>query len=145
MPAGGGRGHGGAMPTDEFSGSSSPSSSAPRVTADRFFTVVRSWGAVRSVDLGQQRWMAGVCGALAKRWNADPLLVRGGFVLLTLLGGVGLAAYGVGWALLPDARGRLEAEAAHRGDVSAAFVLAVALVVVDLVLGHGLVGLDLHV
>jgi len=129
------------MPTDE----TSFPAAAPRSSADRFFSAVRAWGAVRSLDLGRDRWMAGVCGALARRWGADPLLVRGGFVLLTLLGGIGLAAYGVAWALLPDARGRLEAEAAHRGDVSAAFVLAVALVVVDLVLGHGLLGLTVHV
>ena len=131
------------MPTDETSSPSS-TTSAPRPTADRFFAGVRSWGAVRSLDLGRDRWMAGVAGALARRWNADPLLVRGGFVLLTLIGGIGLAAYGVAWALLPDARGRLEAESAHRGDVSAAFVLAVALVVVDLFLGHGLLGLNVN-
>ncbi|NAZ82442.1 PspC domain-containing protein [Kineococcus sp. R8] len=130
------------MPTDDTSSASSSGPSA--ATADRFFAAVRAWGAVRPVEPGQRRWLAGVCGALATRWNADPLLVRGGFVLLTLLGGVGLALYGLAWALLPDARGRLEAESAVRGDVSAALVLATALVVVDLVAGHGLLGLDLQ-
>lgn len=50
---------------------------------------------------------AGVCSALARTWDIDPLLVRVGFVVLTLLtGGFALAAYFVLWALIPATGGR---------------------------------------
>lgn len=47
--------------------------------------------------------LAGVCAALARSWDTDPLLVRLGFVVLTLLtGGFAVAAYLVLWALIPE-------------------------------------------
>jgi len=108
-----------------------------RAGIDRFYDAVRGWGAVR----GSDRWVAGVCGGLGRRFGLDPLVVRGAFVLLALMGGVGLLLYGLGWALLPDAAGRIEAEAARHGDVSASLVAAGALVLLDLLLGNGLLGL----
>jgi phage shock protein PspC (stress-responsive transcriptional regulator) len=105
--------------------------------ADRFFGAVRGSGLVRSDD----RWVAGVAGGLARRLGVDPLAVRVAFVVLSLFGGLGLGLYGLAWALLPDASGRIEAQAAQRGDVSGALALAVGLVVLDLILGQGLLGL----
>jgi phage shock protein PspC (stress-responsive transcriptional regulator) len=67
------------------------------------------------------RWAAGVAAGLARRWNVDPLLVRGGFVALTLLGGLGVLAYGVGWLLLPQADGRIHVEEAGHGKLSPGF------------------------
>lgn len=110
---------------------------AHRAGIDRFYDAVRGWGAVR----GSDRWFAGVGAALARRFGLDPLIVRSVLVLLTLLGGVGLLVYGLGWALLPDATGRIEAEAARHGDVSASLVAAGVLVVLDLLVGNGLLGL----
>jgi phage shock protein PspC (stress-responsive transcriptional regulator) len=104
---------------------------------DRFFAAIRRTGLVRSRD----RWVAGVAGGIAERLNVNPMAVRIGFVVLSLFGGVGLGLYGLAWALLPDATGRIEAQAAQRGDVSGALALAVGLVVLDLVLGNGLLGL----
>lgn len=106
-------------------------------TADRFFAAIRRSGIVRSHD----RWVAGVAGGLAERTGVNPLAVRAAFVVLSLFGGVGLGLYGIAWALLPDRTGRIEAQAAQRGDVSGALALAVGLVVLDLVLGNGLLGL----
>ncbi|WP_432562419.1 PspC domain-containing protein [Kineococcus sp. SYSU DK003] len=107
----------------------------------KFFATIRSAGVVRSQD----RWFAGVCGGIAARLGLDPLLVRGVLAALTVVGGLGLAVYGLCWLLLPDGRpeagGRLEAEAVLRGDVSGAAWLAGALVVADLVLPRALVGL----
>ncbi|MEZ0163470.1 PspC domain-containing protein [Kineococcus sp. LSe6-4] len=122
----------------------------------RFFATVRSSGVERTPD----RWFAGVCGGVAQRLGVDPLLVRGVLVALTVVGGLGLAAYGVCWLLLPDGRsasavgdapedrpdaprtpGRIEAEAVLRGDVSGAAWLAGALVLADLVLPRALLGL----
>ncbi|WP_369056151.1 PspC domain-containing protein [Kineococcus terrestris] len=110
---------------------------APRPSTDRFFDGVRAWGAVRD---DEDRWFAGVAGALARRWDVDPVVVRGAFIGLTVVGGLGFAAYGIGWALLPDARGRIEAEAASRGDVSGSLAGAVALLLLDLLVGRGLLG-----
>ena len=126
--------------TNQPATSGFPAGPAPRTAADRFFAAVRQYGAVRATEHGPRRRVAGVAGALAERWGIAPWVLRGAFVVLTLAGGIGLGLYGLGWALLPDARGRLEAEAAHRGDVSPTFVLVVALIVVDLLLGHGLLG-----
>ncbi|MEZ0494136.1 PspC domain-containing protein [Kineococcus sp. TBRC 1896] len=122
----------------------------------KFFATVRSSGVERTQD----RWFAGVCGGVAERLGVDPLLVRGVLVALTVVGGLGLAAYGVCWLLLPDGRpasaggddpgerpedprtpGRIEAEAVLRGDVSGPAWLAGALVLADLVLPRALLGL----
>ncbi|WP_337062762.1 PspC domain-containing protein [Kineococcus sp. G2] len=97
--------------------------------------LVRSWGVVR----GQDRWFAGVCGGVAARLGVDPVLLRGLLVALVLVGGLGLALYGLAWAVLPDERGRVELEAAARGDVSGSLALAAALVLLDLSVG-GLAG-----
>jgi phage shock protein PspC (stress-responsive transcriptional regulator) len=45
--------------------------------------------------------LAGLCGGVAQRWGVDPLLVRVGWVLLVLSGGVGLVLYLAGWLLIP--------------------------------------------
>ena len=47
--------------------------------------------------------LAGVCGGVAERWGLDPVLVRVGFVLLALTGGIGVVLYLAGWLLLPAA------------------------------------------
>ena len=45
--------------------------------------------------------LAGLCGGIARQWGVDPLLVRIGFALLALSGGIGLVLYLAGWLLLP--------------------------------------------
>jgi phage shock protein PspC (stress-responsive transcriptional regulator) len=45
--------------------------------------------------------LAGLCGGVAQHWGVDPLLVRVGWVLLALSGGVGLVLYLAGWLLIP--------------------------------------------
>jgi phage shock protein PspC (stress-responsive transcriptional regulator) len=45
--------------------------------------------------------LAGLCGGVAQHWKVDPLLVRVGWVLLALSGGVGLVLYLAGWLLIP--------------------------------------------
>ncbi len=51
------------------------------------------------------RMIAGVCGGLAEYLNADPTLVRVGFVLLSLLSAAfpGLLVYLVLWLVVPEA------------------------------------------
>jgi phage shock protein PspC (stress-responsive transcriptional regulator) len=45
--------------------------------------------------------LAGLCGGIARQWGIDPVLVRVGFAVLALSGGVGLVLYLAGWLLLP--------------------------------------------
>jgi len=61
------------------------------------------------------------------------LLVRAIFVVSFLLGGLGLVAYGLGWALLPEQRdGRIHLEETIRGRFDVALLGAIALVIVGL-------------
>ena len=46
--------------------------------------------------------LGGVCGGLGRRFGVDPMVVRLAAVVLTLANGVGLAAYLLAWALLPE-------------------------------------------
>jgi phage shock protein PspC (stress-responsive transcriptional regulator) len=45
--------------------------------------------------------LAGVCGGVARHWNVDPVLVRVGWALLALSGGVGVVLYAAAWLLVP--------------------------------------------
>lgn len=45
--------------------------------------------------------LAGLAGGVAEHWGIDPVLVRVGWVLLALSGGVGLVLYVAGWLLIP--------------------------------------------
>lgn len=47
------------------------------------------------------RVLAGVASAIAERTNTATWLVRLGFVITTLFGGLGLLAYLIGWFVLP--------------------------------------------
>ena len=50
----------------------------------------------------RDRHVAGVAGGLAAHFHIDPTLVRIGFVVLTVLGGSGVAFYLLGWLFLPE-------------------------------------------
>ena len=100
-----------------------PSASTGHGTDD-FFNRIRSVGVARP-DEG--RWIAGVAAGLSRRWDIDPILVRGGFVALTFAGGLGVVFYGLAWLLLPQDDGRIHLQQAIRGDFTAGFVGAVIL------------------
>jgi phage shock protein PspC (stress-responsive transcriptional regulator) len=91
---------------------------------DDFFDKIRSLGVTRP-DEG--RWGAGVAAGLARRWDIDVVLVRGIFVALTIVGGLGVAAYGLAWLFLPQDDGRIHLQQAIHGEFSAGFVGAVIL------------------
>lgn len=92
-----------------------PFAPAPQPESARFFQWLRGLG----VQRGPNRWMGGVCSGLANKWGIDPVIVRGLAVVLTLFFGVGLLAYGVAWALLPEPDGRIHVEEVARGRWSA--------------------------
>ncbi len=76
--------------------------------------------------------VAGVAAGLARRLGIDPIIVRVAFVATTMVGGVGLAGYLLGWALMPvdgSARAPVERIVARRDTwliVAGAVCLAVA-------------------
>jgi phage shock protein PspC (stress-responsive transcriptional regulator) len=45
--------------------------------------------------------LTGLCGGVAQHWGIDPVLVRVGWTLLALSGGIGLVLYLAGWLLIP--------------------------------------------
>ena len=49
----------------------------------------------------EDKMIAGVASGLADYVNVDPVIVRVAFVILALVGGVGLIAYGALWWLVP--------------------------------------------
>lgn len=101
-------------------------------TADsttRFFDWVRGLDVARTDD----RWLAGVCGAVARRTGLDPLVVRGIVVVVALLGGPVFLAYAVGWALLPDTAGRIHVERMIRGVLDPALIAIGVFVVLTFV------------
>ncbi|MBE7699434.1 PspC domain-containing protein [Oerskovia sp. Sa1BUA8] len=101
---------------------------------DRFFDTVRRIGISRS----EERWVGGVAGGIADRFGIDPLIVRGILVVSVFLGGAGLVLYGLGWALLPEARdGRIHLQQAIRGDFDVAMLGAAATTVVGLSWNNG--------
>lgn len=56
------------------------------------------WSIRRSVT---DKRVAGVCGGVARHWGVDPILVRVGWLLLALSGGVGVVLYLAAWLLIP--------------------------------------------
>ena len=48
------------------------------------------------------RMLGGVAVGLADYFDVDPVVVRVGFVVLTLVGGLAVPLYLAGWALIPD-------------------------------------------
>lgn len=93
-----------------------------------FFEWVRSLGLVRGPD----RWVGGVASGVAHRWDIDPILVRGLFVLLFFLGGIGVLLYGVAWALLPEPDGRIHVQEAGRGVWTAGMTGALVVTIIGL-------------
>ena len=96
------------------------------------FDRLRALGIARPAE---RRWVGGVAAGLARRWNVDPLLVRGIFVALTIVSGIGLLVYGLAWALLPEDDGRIHLQSATRGDVTAGLVGAGIFVLLFLGIG----------
>lgn len=93
-------------------GNPQPAPGSTRVSSGAgFFGWLRSLRITR----GQDRWIGGVATGVSARTGLDVVLVRGLFVVLAIFGGIGLLAYGLAWALLPEPDGRIHAESAARG------------------------------
>jgi len=49
----------------------------------------------------EHKIIGGVCGGLGEHFDIDPTWVRLGFVVLTIVHGVGLLLYIIGWIIIP--------------------------------------------
>jgi len=85
------------------------STTDPQTGLDKVFATLRGIPIRRRTD---DKWIGGVCSGLADRLGVDPVIVRAGLVLLTILGGVGITVYLVAWVLLPNDRNEIAAERA---------------------------------
>lgn len=108
------------------SSTSSSASGSSSASATNFFGWLRGLGVIR----GEDRWIGGVASGVATRTGLDPVLIRGGFVLLAIFGGVGILLYGLAWALLPEPDGRIHLESATQGSwtsgMTGALILTIA-------------------
>ena len=100
----------------------------PPPPATSFFAAVRASRLVRPGE----RLVAGVSGALANRWRIDPVLIRVGFVVACLFGGLGLMAYAVAWLLLPEADGTIHLEEILAGRFSPGAVGALVVLIISI-------------
>lgn len=48
------------------------------------------------------RWVAGVCAGVADYFGIDPVIVRVGFVVGSIIWGLGVLAYLAAWVLVPE-------------------------------------------
>ena len=95
----------------------------------RFFDSLRGSGLMRT----NERWIAGVAGGVAHRFDLDPTLVRCVWVVLSLFAGVGLVLYGLAWALLPEeSDGRIHLEEAFSGRFNAGLAGAIGMTIVGM-------------
>lgn len=102
----------GTDPAADPTAQQAPQQDQPRPAGEGFFNWLRGLGVSRP----NERWFGGVAAGIAERAGIDPLIVRGIFVALAIVGGPGILLYAIGWFLLPDARGRIEAEQLFRGN-----------------------------
>ncbi len=63
---------------------------------------VRDMWSTRPARTRSSRKIAGVAAAIGRRYSIDPILLRVGFVVTTIFGGVGILIYLLGWLLLPE-------------------------------------------
>jgi phage shock protein PspC (stress-responsive transcriptional regulator) len=99
--------------------------------------VVRSAWDTRPARRGEDSRIAGVAGAIARRYDLDPTLVRVAFVVWAIVGG-GVLLYLLGWLVLPPdpadpprrdrAAGARAARAGHRPGPPVAVVVATVIV-----------------
>lgn len=102
--------------------------------SDRFFAWVAGLGVARS-----EGWIGGVCAGIAARLRIDPLIVRGVFVVASIVGLPLVFIYALAWALLPDAEGRIHARDLLHGRFMPPQLGILAVAVVGLI-PAGLVG-----
>lgn len=101
------------------------------------FDSIRGSGITRP----SQRWFGGVASGYASLMNVSPLLVRAGFIVLGIFGGLGLILYGFSWMLLPESDdGRIHLQEAFSGRFDGALALAAAITVTGILVSGSILG-----
>lgn len=116
-----------------------PNGPLPGRQTQNFFDWIRSQGIYR----GRDRWIGGVASGIAHRLGVDPLIIRGVLIVLTVFAGIGVLAYGLAWALLPEPDGRIHVQEAAAGRWTAGMTGALITSVIGFPsLGTGVWGWD---
>ena len=116
-------------PAPSFQQYGSPQPGPQGGSTHRFFDSLRGSGLMRT----NERWIAGVAGGVAHRFDLDPTLVRCVWVVLSLFAGVGLVLYGLAWALLPEeSDGRIHLEEALSGRFNAGLAGAIGMTIIGM-------------
>ena len=116
-------------PAPSFQQYDGPQPEPQRGSTHRFFDSLRGSGLMRT----NERWIAGVAGGVAHRFDLDPTLVRCVWVVLSLFAGVGLVLYGLAWALLPEeSAGRIHLEEALSGRFNAGLAGAIGMTIIGM-------------
>ena len=122
-----------------YPGGPYPGGPMPGRQGQNFFDWIRSQGIYR----GRDRWIGGVASGIAHRLGVDPLIIRGVLIVLTLFAGLGVLAYGLAWALLPEPDGRIHVQEAAAGRWTAGMTGALITTVIGFPsLGTGVWGWD---
>ncbi|BCW72360.1 PspC domain-containing protein [Arthrobacter sp. NicSoilB8] len=138
-PYPGGPGMGGPGTGGPGMGGPYPAGQMPGRQGQNFFDWIRSQGIYR----GRDRWIGGVASGIAHRLGVDPLIIRGVLIVLTIFAGVGVLAYGLAWALLPEPDGRIHVQEAAAGRWTAGMTGALITTVIGFPsLGTGVWGWD---
>jgi phage shock protein PspC (stress-responsive transcriptional regulator) len=94
----------------------------------------RDFWATRPHRRANDRKVAGVAAAIARRYAVDPVLVRVAFVVATVFGGSGVLLYLLGWLLLPaeddQASGTERMVGRGRSAMSAALTVVLVLLLI---------------
>ncbi|WP_433793398.1 PspC domain-containing protein [Actinoplanes sp. CA-252034] len=96
-PSGAGPKKGDQAPSDQPGGFPPGSNVPPWVS-----TASAVWARQQLVRPRQGRYVAGVCGAVARATNTDPVLWRVLLAVLAVLGGSGVLLYLIGWLIMPS-------------------------------------------
>lgn len=108
------RGAAGASPS---SGASASGAGTGTSTGSGLYAWLRNLGVPRRAG-----WLGGVCAGVAARLGIDPIIVRGIFVVVAVLGAPFVLLYAIAWVLLPDTEGEIHFERLTRGIVDPAIV-----------------------
>ena len=105
---------------------------------------VKDFWSTRPRRRAEDRKVAGVAAAIGRRYDIDPVLVRVGFVIATIYGGVGVPLYLLGWLLLPAEGDEVSAAEAvmGKGRSSVSTLLAVVLGLALIPAGGAVFGRD---
>ena len=90
------------------------------------------------------RWLAGVCAGISRRYGIDLWLVRFAFVAATAAGGLGVMLYALAWLLIPLGDSRLAPAAPSRAPTGRAAVevaLGTALLLMSVLLTFRALGI----